>query len=242
MSNFSETGLIDHLVDLRRALAKSLVAIALGFAACVYFADVLFDLIRAPILPYLGQGGLVFTAPMDKFVSYLKVSFLAGTVITCPYWLYQLWNFIAPGLYKDEKKYATAFIFFGSVLFLTGVVFVYEIVFPMAFKYLMTFGSEVDKPMITISEYLSFFTLITVVFGLAFEMPLILVILGMLGVIDDKFLRTNRRYAIVIMSVLSAVATPPDVISMLALLGPLLFLYEISIIAVKIMAKKPEAA
>lgn len=242
MSDLKEMGLIDHLVDLRKCLFRSLIAIAIGFAVCINFSEVIFDFIRAPILPYLtGSGGLVFTAPLDKFMSSLKVSFLAGAIITCPYWLYQLWLFIAPALYKDEKKYAVSFIFFGTILFIVGVCFVYFLVFPMAFKYLLTFGGDVDKPMITISEYLSFFTILTMVFGLAFEMPLVLVLLGMLGVVDHHFLRAKRRIAIMILAVLSAVVTPPDALSMLALLGPLIVLYEASIWIVLLLEKKKSA-
>jgi sec-independent protein translocase protein TatC len=236
------TGLVHHLVDLRKCVVRSLWAIAIGFGLSVYFADVLFDFIRAPIVPYLGTSGLVFTAPMDKFVAYLKVSFLAGTILSAPYWLGQLWWFIAPGLYKEEKRWAAVFIVAGTVLFLTGAFFVYHIVFPMAFKYLMTFGGEVDKPMITISEYLSFFVMMTLVFGLSFEMPLVLVLLGILGVIDHVFLREKRRIAIVVLAVVSAVATPPDAISMLALLIPLVLLYELSIWIVYFLeAKKAKA-
>jgi len=241
MSDLKEMGLIDHLIDLRKMIVRSLGAIVLGFFACVYFSEPLFDFIRKPILPYLGQGGLVFTAPMDKFMAYLKVSFLAGTLLTCPYWLYQLWNFIAPGLYKHEKRYAATFIFFGSLLFIAGAAFVYLLVFPMAFEYLLTFGGTTDKPMITITEYMSFFMMITLVFGLVFEMPLVLVLLGMLGVVSHDFLKRNRRYAVVLLAVLSAVVTPPDAISMLALLGPLVLLYELSVWIVYFVEKKKTA-
>lgn len=233
-----ELSFTDHLVDLRNCIVKSLVIIVFGFAACLYFSDFIFDFIRSPIAPYLTQDGLVFTAPQDKFLAYMKVSLLAGIILTCPLWLYQVWLFIAPGLFKHEQKYAVVFITAGSLLFLLGVTFVYKLVFPMAFKYLLNFGSTIDKPMITIAEYISFFISTTIVFGLAFEMPLVVVMLGFLGVVDAKFLRAQRRLVIVLMAVLAAFVTPPDAISMLSLLGPLMLLYELSILIVASFGRK----
>jgi sec-independent protein translocase protein TatC len=243
MDEMQSQSFIEHLIDLKKCVVNILIIIVLGFCACVYFSEQIFEYIRAPILPYLGTvGGLVFTAPVDKFMAYLKVSFLAGAIVTCPLWLYQVWKFIAPGLYKHEKKLAGLFIFVGSVLFALGVLFVYKIVYPMAFKYLLTFGSEVDKPMITISEYLGFFITTTLLFGAAFEMPLVIVVMAMLGIIDDQFLRDKRRVAIMIIAIISAIITPPDAVSMLAMLAPMLLLYEISILVVKYMVKKRQSA
>lgn len=234
--------LVEHLTELRKRVINSFIAIAIGFVACWNFSDKLFDIMRRPISPYLGTntGGLIFTAPMDKFLAHLKVSFLGGVILTAPLWLYQLWKFISPGLYNKERKYGVIFIFSGTFLFLTGVVFVYFLVFPLAFKFLMGFGGPTDVPMITISEYLSFFTTTTLVFGLAFEMPLILVILGIMGIIDHHTLASKRRIAILVMSVFAALVTPPDALSMLLLLIPLLLLYEISILLVRFFALKPE--
>ncbi len=238
MASQGEQSFIEHLVDLRTCIIRTLWIIIIGFGVCFSFKDKIFDVIRAPIVPYLGPNGyLVFTAPIDKFTSYIKVSFLAGIILTCPLWLYQIWLFVAPGLYKKEKKMAAYFIISGSLLFAVGVSFVYEIVYPMAFKYLLTFGGETDKPMITITEYLSFFITTTLIFGAAFEMPLILAVLAVMGVIDDKFLRTKRRYAVMIIAIISAIITPPDAISMLAMLAPMLLLYEISILIVSQITK-----
>ena len=243
MDELKEQTLVEHLIDLKKCIVNTLLILVLGFLACIYFSEYIFNFIRSPIIPYLDTGGLVFTAPIDKFMAHLKVSFLAGTILTCPFWLFQVWRFIAPGLYQKEKKLAVLFIFFGTVLFLLGVVFVYKIVYPMAFKYLLTFGGDIDKPMITINEYLGFFITTTLLFGLSFEMPLIIVILAMLGIVDEKILKNNRRIAIMIMAVVSAIITPPDAISMLAMLAPLILLYEISIVIVKnIVTKKTTAA
>ncbi len=237
-SPFQQQSFYEHLTDLRKMLVKVAYILTAGFILAFIFREQIFNILRAPIAPYLTGNGLVFTAPTDKFVAYLKTCFLAAVLVTSPLWLYQLWLFIVPALYKHEKKYATYFIFFGTILFSLGACFVYFFVFPMAFEYLLNFGGTTDKPMITINEYLEFFVVTTLVFGAAFEMPLILVIFGMMGIIDDVFLRTRRRIAIMVLAVLAAVITPPDALSMLSLLVPLVFLYELSIILVKYLKPK----
>jgi sec-independent protein translocase protein TatC len=221
--------LIEHLTELRVRLIYSAYGIFAGFLGAWFVSEKIFAIIRRPIEKYLPMGGLVFTAPMDKFLAYVKVSFLSGVIVSCPIWILQIWKFVAPGLYQHERRYAISFMAFGTFLFLTGVCFVYFLVFPMAFQFLLSFGAPTDKPMITIEAYLSFFITTTLVFGLAFEMPLILALLGLMGVIDSQQLRKYRRYAIVGLAILAAIITPPDAISMLMMLGPLVALYELSI-------------
>ncbi len=232
--------LTTHLEELRIRVINCAYIITLGSILGYMYSDKLFEVIRVPIKPYLPDGGLVFTNPVDKFAAFLRISIFAGIVLTCPFWLYQLWRFIAPGLYAKEKKYSLVFIFSGSLLFCTGLSFAYFLVFPMALKFLLNFGGTVDKPMITIDEYLSFITTTSVVFGAMFEMPLVLVILGMMGVIEQKTLRESRRYAVVALSVVSAVVTPPDVLSMFLLLVPMMILYELSIILVGFFAEQKQ--
>ncbi len=237
-----QQSLIDHLTELRSRLIRSIIIVIIGMIACWNFSDVIMSWIRMPIEPYLPAGGLVFTGVMDKFMAHIKVSALSGLIITCPLWLFQVWKFIAPGLYEHERKYAVSFIGFGSVLFLGGVCFVYFLVYPIAFQFLMGFGGDIDKPMITIAEYLGFFLMTTLLFGVAFELPLILIILVLLGVIDVHFLKTKRRYAIVALAFLSAILTPPDIISMTMMLIPLMLLYEMAIwISLIILRGRPSA-
>lgn len=230
--------LTEHLAELRTRLIKSAYAILLGMVICYNFSDKIFDVIRGPIAPYLPAGGLVFTAPADKFIAHLKLSFFGGMILTCPIWIYQIWKFVAPGLYTKEKKYSLGFIFSGSILFVLGVLFAYFGVFPMAFKFLMGYGGDVDKPMITIDQYLSFFITTTLMFGLAFELPLVIVILGLMDIVSAKFLREKRRYAAMILTVLAAIITPPDLLSMLLMLAPMFFLYELAVMIVAFFERK----
>lgn len=240
-NNGQSQTLTDHLTELRDRLVRSAWAIALATILCWAFSEYIFNFVRAPIVPYLDAGGLIFTNPMDKFIAHMKVAVLGGIVIACPIWIYQAWMFVAPGLYTHERKYSMMFIGAGSGLFVTGVAFVYFLVLPMAFKFLLTFGGTTDKPMITINEYMSFFMTTTLVFGAAFELPLVIVLLGAIGIVDQKFLREKRRFAVVGLAVISAIITPPDVLSMLMLLVPLWGLYELSILLVGIGPNKKPA-
>ena len=241
VENPDDYTLVEHLSELRDRLIRAILAVVVFAIGAWNFSEFFFTIVRKPILPYLPQGGLVFTAPMDNFMAHLKVSIMVGVICACPVWIYQIWMFVAPGLYKNEKKYGLYFIFFGTLLFLSGVSFVYFVVYPLAFEFLLNFGSGTDTAMITISEYLSFFMTTTLVFGAAFELPLILTILGMIGLVDKPLLIALRRYAVIVMCILSAVITPPDIMSMILLVLPLLFLYELSIVLVGWLGRKPES-
>ena len=230
--------LTEHLAELRTRLINSLYAIIAGTFLCFSYGEQIFNVIRKPIEPYLPAGGLIYTAPLDKFMAHVKLAFVGGLMLSSPWWLYQVWQFVAPGLYRTEKKYAASFIFSGTLLFASGASFAYFVVLPMAFHFLMTFGGEQDKPMIAIDHYLSFVTQLTVMFGLAFEMPLALVTLAMMEIVSKEFLATKRRYAIMIMAIASAIITPPDLMSMLMMLGPMIFLYEFSIVLVGVVERK----
>ncbi len=234
-----ELSLIEHLTELRKRVVYSLIAILIFMAGALVFSDIIMEFITDPIRTFLPDQKIFFTGPMDVFLAHLKIALLSGVILSCPFWLYQVWKFVEPGLYDNEKKYGLGFIFSGTVLFLTGVSFVYYLVYPMAFGFLLQYDQETAQAMITIKEYLGFFTLTTLVFGAAFELPLILTILGIIGVIDQQFLRDKRRYAIVIIITLSAVITPPDVISQVMLGVPLVALYEVSIIMIGILGRKP---
>lgn len=230
--------LVEHLTELRVRIMYSLYAIVAFTIGAWIFSEQIFDFVRQPIQPHLPTGGLIFTAPTDKFMAHLKVSILTGIIAACPVWIYHVWRFVEPGLYSKEKKYSLIFIFSGTVLFLAGVAFSYFLVLPTAFHALLTFGGTTDTPMISIDEYLSFFMMTTLVFGGAFEMPLVLVLLGMMGLVSAAGLRRARRYAIVVIATLSALFTPPDAISMMLLAVPMCVLYEISILVLAVLEPK----
>jgi sec-independent protein translocase protein TatC len=232
----------DHLKELRVRLIKSLWAVLIVAAFAYAYSEQLFDYLRLPAQKYLPSGGLVFTHPTDKFMAHLKIAIFSGLGLSCPVWLYQLWAFIAPGLYQKEKKYATLFILSGSLLMLLGISFCYFAVLPPAFEFLFNFGGSVDKPMITITEYLSFVVQMTLMFGVAFQLPLILVLLGISGIVTSQFLRKQRRIAYFLLGVLSAVLTPtPDALSMFMMLIPMIVLFEIAIFLVARVQKDPVA-
>ena len=238
--SLEEQTLIDHLRELRKRLVYSILGILVCGAACWMYKEALFDVIRQPIEPFLSteQKGLIYTGLMENFVAYIKISALGGVILSCPFWLYQLWCFMSPALYKKEKRYGVGFIFSGTLLFLSGVSFVYFLVYPLAFDFLLSFGQGQDTALITVNEYLSFFLKTTFLFGLAFEIPLILTLLGMLGVVSAEFLAQNRRYAFLFLSFASALMTPPDPLSMIMMAMPMALLYEISIISIRILGPK----
>jgi sec-independent protein translocase protein TatC len=230
--------LTDHLTELRKRIVYSLYSL-LAFTAIAYeHSKELFDFIRKPIEKYLPNGGLVYTAPMDKFMAHFKLSIVAGVIASCPFWLYQLWKFIAPGLYKNERKYMTSFITMGSFLFVSGAAFSYYVALPMTFEFLFSFGGDDDKPMITIDHYLDFVTQFALMFGVSFELPLILTLLAMAGLVSQKFLIDKGRYAVMLLALVAALITPPDVMSMTIMLVPMIALYYIGILMVGFVQKK----
>ncbi|HVK60820.1 MAG TPA: twin-arginine translocase subunit TatC [Bdellovibrionales bacterium] len=234
--------LTDHLSELRDRLIKSLWVVAATTILAWNISDWILDRLVDPVRKFLPNGKLIFLNPMDMFVGYMKVSLIAGIIIACPILIYHLWKFVSPGLYDHEKKYGAAFIISGSGLFLTGISFAYFLVLPTGLEFLLNFGSSSGQAMITLPEYLSFFLTMILVFGASFELPLVIVILGLFGIVDQKFLREKRRYAVVLLATVAAVITPPDVLSMMMLLGPLWGLYEISIILVGVLGKRRNAA
>ncbi len=237
-----EQTLVDHLRELKKRLLYSMAGIVVCAGVCWFFKEALFDIIRHPIEPFLSteDKGLIYTGLMENFIAYVKISLLGGVILSCPFWLYHLWCFLSPALYKNEKRFGLGFILSGTLLFLTGVSFVYFMVYPIAFDFLLGFGQGQDTALITVNEYLSFFLTTTFLFGLAFEIPLVLTLLGMLGIVSAEFLSTNRRYAYLLLSFSSALMTPPDPLSMLMMAFPMVLLYESSIVMIKILGPKPE--
>jgi sec-independent protein translocase protein TatC len=232
-----------HLQELRKRLILSFVAIAGGFALCYTFAEKIFDILAAPLLEMMPTGGsLVFTSVAEAFFTYMKVAFISGLILASPFVLYQIWAFVAPGLYRHEKKYVIPFVLAGSFFFAIGILFAYYVALPVGFKFLLGFATDFIKPLPSMKEYLSFNIKFLLAFGLVFEFPVILVLLARIGVVDAKTLARQRKYAILLIFIFAAILTPPDIISQLIVALPMIGLYELSILLSKLFGKKSPPA
>lgn len=237
-----------HLEELRWRLIKALSAIGVAFFGCYAFAERLFDFLTRPLLALnVGQGTeadvvhLIGTGVVEAFFTKMKVSFIAAIFVASPIILYQLWQFIAPGLYDTEKRYARPFVFFGTFFFLCGAWFCYALVLPVGYRFFIEqYGSIRVSPEIRISEYLSFTSRMLLAFGATFEMPVITFFLARLGVVTHKAMLQYLRYAILVIVIVAAVLTPgPDVASQLLMAGPLLVLYGLSIGVAYVFGREP---
>jgi len=238
---FSE--LRPHLVELRKRLGLSVLSVFIGFLIAFMFHEITLEWITAPLNEALTQvsqlskkaaDGMVTTHQVGgAFFVALKVSFFAGILGALPFILYQLWLFVAPGLYSNEKKMILPFVFGGSVMFFVGVLFAYYIVTPFGFQFLITFGSFLYTPLINIEDYVGFFTKIMLGFGIAFELPVFAYFLALLGLVTDKTLKDFFKYAVLIIFVVASLLTPPDVLTQLLMAVPLILLYGVSILIVR---------
>jgi sec-independent protein translocase protein TatC len=228
-----------HLQELRKRLILSFIAVGVGFVLCYALADSLFNILAIPLLKVMPGGGtLVFTSVAEAFFTYMKVAFIAGLILASPFVLYQVWAFVAPGLYRNEKRYVIPFVFLGSFFFALGILFGYFVAIPIGFKFLLGYATEFIKPMPSMKEYLSFSIKFLFAFGLVFEFPVVLLLLSKIGVVDAKKLARQRKYAILLIFIFAAVMTPPDLISQVLMALPLMGLYELSIILSKFFGKK----
>ena len=233
--------LTTHLEELRRKLIISGVSWLVAFLACYAYAEQLFDLIAGPVRLALPEGtSLVFITATEPFFTYLKISALAALLVSMPVIFWQLWSFIAPGLYKNEKRYVLPFVLASTLCFATGAFFGYSFVFPMAFKVLIEFGigSGDLNAMLSMGSYLSLSSKLLLAFGLVFELPVVIFFLARLGVVDHKMLARNRKFALLAAFLIGAMLTPPDVFSQTALAVPFIVLYEIGIIVARLFGKR----
>jgi sec-independent protein translocase protein TatC len=232
--------LTEHLIELRKRLTNALIALGIGFLVCYYFKDWLFTIITKPLTDALPKSSyLIYTGLTQAFFTYMKVAFFASLILTSPFIFYQLWKFISPALLPREKKYVVPFVFSSTLLFLTGVTFGYFVVLPPAFEFFVSFNNQYLRAMISFSDYLSFLVTFLLGFGLSFQLPILIFFLAKLGIVTDKLLSKNRKYAILIIFIVAAVLTPsPDALSQILMAVPLMFLYEVSIFVAKFAAKK----
>jgi sec-independent protein translocase protein TatC len=238
--------LLDHLIELRKRLIYSLIALFAAFVVCYVFAKPIYGFLTAPLADAIGnQPGrhLIYTALYETFFTYVKVGFFGGLCLAFPIIAAQLWLFIAPGLYRQERNAFLPFLIATPVLFTLGAAFVYYVMLPFAIRFFLSFetpgghGALAIQLDAKVSEYLDFVMTLIFAFGLCFQMPVLLGLLGRVGIISSAQLRGMRRYAILGIVVLAAVVTPPDPFSMMSLVVPLVFLYEISIFVVRMFER-----
>ena len=236
--------LTSHLEELRRKLIIAGVSWLVAFLACYAFAEPLFDLIASPVRSALPEGtSLVFITATEPFFTYLKIGALAGLLVSMPVIFWQIWSFVAPGLYQHEKRYIVPFVLASTLCFATGAFFGYQYVFPMAFKVLIEFGTGSGElnAMLSMGSYLSLSSKLLLAFGLVFELPVVIFFLARMGIVDHKMLARNRKFALLAAFLTGAMLTPPDVFSQTALAVPFIVLYEIGIIVARIFGKRREA-
>jgi sec-independent protein translocase protein TatC len=225
-----EMPLTQHLAELRTRIVNSLLALLVSTGVCLNFSDWIFKVVQLPMRKAFQDFDFIGTGPADAFIVGLQVAVLAGLILASPVIVFQLWRFIAPGLLENEKKYALPFIFLCTLFFLSGVFFCFQIVLPTAFEYfyLQYTGIEV-RPQIKIDDYLGFVVKMLLVFGFVFELPILSFFLARMGLLSHTWLIKQARLSIVIIFVIAAIFTPPDVISQLLLAIPLLVIYGMSI-------------
>jgi sec-independent protein translocase protein TatC len=240
-----QQGLFSHLLELRSRLLKASATVLLVLLALVPFANRLYTELAAPLVTRLPAGAhLIATEVASPFVTPLKLAFYAALFISMPMILYQLWAFVSPGLYKNEKRLARPLLAAALVLFYLGCAFAYFLVLPAAFRFLTAITPQGVEMMTDITHYLDFVTLMFFAFGLCFEVPVAVVVLAAVGIVDVDKLRARRRYAIVGAFAIAAFITPPDITSMIMLAVPMCLLYELGVLAVSWLVKpvaKPDA-
>ncbi|MBF0102243.1 MAG: twin-arginine translocase subunit TatC [Desulfobacterales bacterium] len=228
-----------HLDELRLRLIRCVIAIGIGFVIAYFFKERLFQILIDPLVKALPSGNkLIFTGISEAFFTYLKVALLAGVMIATPVIFFEFWMFVAPGLYEHEKKILFPIIFLSSFFFIGGVLFGYFVVFPLGFQFFLSFATDTIQAMPSMKEYLSFSATMLLVFGAVFELPLIITCLAHIGIVSVSMLKTNRKYAILIIFIVAAILTPPDVVSQILMAIPMMILYELSIFGAKIFSKK----
>jgi len=235
--------LTTHLEELKTRLIRILIAVGIGFGVCYLFKDWSFRVITKPLIDALpAQSSLIFTGLPEAFFIHMKIAFFASLLLTAPYALFEIWRFISPGLYKDEKKYVLPFVFFSTILFGGGVLFGYFIALPPAFGFFVSFSTDFLKPMISFREYLDLTLKFLLAFGLCFEMPVFIFFLAKIGVVNAKMLSKQRRYAILVIFIVAAILTPsPDALSQILMAVPLMLRYEVSIFVAKFAGRKKPA-
>ena len=232
-----------HIADLRKRLMISTAFLLVAFFACFSVYEPILNWMMIPIEAVLPEGSkMVAIEVQETFFTALKVAFFSAFLVSLPVIFWQMWLFLSPGLYANEKKIVLPFVFSATTMFLIGGAFAYYIVVPYGFEFLVTFGSQVVSVMPSIGKYVSFFTKLVFGFGIAFELPVITFFFAVIGVLNDQMMKDFFKYAVVLIFVMSALLTPPDVITQFLMAGPLIILYGVSIYIAKVFnpAQKQE--
>jgi len=247
-----QSSFVEHLTELRSRLVKSVIYLFIFFIICYFFAENIYAFLVAPYAEAVKDDEInrrmIFTALHETFITYLKVAFFAAMFVASPIILTQIWKFVAPGLYKNEKKALLPYLIATPTLFLFGGMLVYYLIMPLAIKFFLTFETSANITNLPIqleakvNEYLSLIMRLIFAFGISFQLPVLLSLLARVGFIDSKYLRERRKYVVVIIFAVAAVLTPPDPITQIGLGIPLLILYELSILSVKLIEKKKNNA
>ncbi|WP_347330979.1 twin-arginine translocase subunit TatC [Marinimicrobium locisalis] len=245
--DMSRAPLLAHLVELRRRLMGCLLFFTLVLGLCYWQAEAIYNFLMQPLVQVFGdltERRMIYTGLHEAFLTHLKLSFFAALFFTLPLILIQLWRFIAPGLYRQEQRWVSILFSLTPALFFAGAALAYYVVFPLAWNFFLSFESGVGETAIPVqlearvSEYLGLVIRLILAFGLAFELPVVLLLLAKVGILNARTLAENRRYAIVAVFAMAAVITPPDLISQVALGTPVLLLYEASICLIRLTEKR----
>ncbi|MDR1726973.1 MAG: twin-arginine translocase subunit TatC [Acidobacteriota bacterium] len=234
---------LDHLDELRKRLVRITIYLAVGFCACFFFSPRIYNFLAIPINREVERvgGNLIYTSPTDAFTISMKVALLAGIFLTLPFTLFEVWQFISPGLYRREKRYVIPFLFFSVLLFLAGATFCYRIALPGAFEFLTDWGANIDnvKPQIDIGRYLDLTNTMLLGFGLIFEMPVVVAFLSLFGLVSAGFLIKKFRYALVGIVILAAIISPTsDAVNLLIWSAPMVLLYIVSIGVAAVLGRR----
>jgi sec-independent protein translocase protein TatC len=234
--NTKEMSFLDHLGELRSMILQSFLVFFVLSVICWFFSGWILDL----LIQDLPVDSLYFYSPLEAFMVRLKISFVIGFMLAFPFVLYKIWAFVSPGLFSSERKRIVPFMLSSSILFYTGVLFCYIILIPLVIGFLLKFGTPNLSPLLSVSSFFAFVARLCFTFGIVFQLPVIVLVLSLLGIVTPRFLLRQWRYAIVLIFLASAILTPPDVVSQVLMGGPIFILYLGSVLIALIVTRKKE--